>query len=215
MTITALFVAKNSVYKTLPGVDCWDEARDARKWLGGTTVVAHPPCKRWSSLNNLVLCRYPDRAEEFATGNDGGLFEFALRQVRQWGGVLEHPAYSRAWKHFDLPEPARNAWQMGLCGGWCIEVDQGDYGHPARKLTWLYAYGSPPPKLPAPVPRVDDGKRPGTVRPFRRRLDNGEWERPDFSLARREITHSRADATPRQLAEWLVEVARQMERCPA
>jgi hypothetical protein len=68
--------------------------------------------------------------------------------VRQWGGVLEHPAYSAAWPAFGLPvPPARGGWQRGFCGGWAAAVEQGRYGHPARKATWLYAYGVPLPDL--------------------------------------------------------------------
>jgi hypothetical protein len=40
LTVAALFVLADSVYKTLPGVDAWDEARDARRWPGGGPVVA-------------------------------------------------------------------------------------------------------------------------------------------------------------------------------
>lgn len=29
----------------------------------------------------------------------------------------------------------------GICGGWACHVEQGRYGHPAKKATWLYAYG--------------------------------------------------------------------------
>jgi hypothetical protein len=33
--VAALFVRADSIYKTLPGVDAWDEARDARQWPAG------------------------------------------------------------------------------------------------------------------------------------------------------------------------------------
>ena len=33
-TVAVLFARADSVYKTLPGVDVWDEARDARQWPG-------------------------------------------------------------------------------------------------------------------------------------------------------------------------------------
>jgi hypothetical protein len=38
-------------------------------------------------------------------GDDGGCFISALEAVRKWGGVLEHPAASSAWKAFGLKEP--------------------------------------------------------------------------------------------------------------
>jgi hypothetical protein len=99
--------------------------------------VAHPPCSRWCRLAGLVEARYGHKR-----GDDGGCFASALASVRKWGGVLEHPAYSDAWIAFQLPEPNRaGGWQRGLCGGWSCHVEQGRYGHRARKATWLYAFG--------------------------------------------------------------------------
>jgi hypothetical protein len=55
---------------------------------------------------------------------------------------LEHPAYSDAWRAFNLPTPPRaGGWQRGICGGFSAHVEQGRYGHPAKKATWLYAFG--------------------------------------------------------------------------
>lgn len=34
-----------------------------------------------------------------------------------------------------------------FCGGWVAAVEQGHYGHSARKATWLYAYGCDLPPL--------------------------------------------------------------------
>lgn len=64
------------------------------------------------------------------------------------GGGLEHPAYSAAWRAFDLPAPPRHGgWVRGLCGGWSCHVEQSRYGHPAKKATWLYAFGCDLPSL--------------------------------------------------------------------
>lgn len=136
-TIAALFVEKNGVYFDLDDVDPWDEQRDARLYAGPHPVVAHPPCSRWCRLAGLVEARWGHKR-----GEDDGCFESALNSVRAHGGVLEHPAYSDAWKAFDLPIPSRSGgWQRGFCGGWSCHVEQGRYGHPAKKATWLYAYG--------------------------------------------------------------------------
>jgi hypothetical protein len=56
------------------------------------------------------------------------------------GGVLEHPAYSKAWDAFDLPKPDhRGGWR--LADGFAVaHVEQGHYGHIARKATWLLAH---------------------------------------------------------------------------
>lgn len=140
--IAALFVAKGGVYYGLEDVDPWDEARDARLYAGPWPVVAHPPCSRWCRLAGLVEARWGHKR-----GEDGGCFESALHSVRTWGGVLEHPAYSDAWTAFDLPNPPRVGWGRGLCGGWSAHVEQGRYGHPAKKATWLYACGADLPSL--------------------------------------------------------------------
>lgn len=45
--IAALYVATDGAYFGVPGIDPWDEARDARKYAGPWAVIAHPPCQRW------------------------------------------------------------------------------------------------------------------------------------------------------------------------
>lgn len=134
--IAALFVSRRGVYAGLPDVEIWDEARDARQYHGPYPVVAHPPCSRWCRLAGLVEARWGHQR-----GDDGGCFESALQSVRTWGGVLEHPAYSDAFTSFGLAIPRQGGWQRTLCGGWVAHVEQGRYGHPAKKATWLYAYG--------------------------------------------------------------------------
>jgi hypothetical protein len=136
-TVAALFVAKGGVYFGLPDVDPWDEARDARTYDGPHPVVAHPPCARWSRLAGFTEARWGYRK-----GADGGCFAAALAAVQRFGGVIEHPAYSSAWDHFGLPEPMwRGGWNVDLNGGASCYVEQGRYGLPVKKATWLYAYG--------------------------------------------------------------------------
>jgi len=136
-TVAALYVEPAGAYVGLPGVECWDEARDARKYWGPWPVVAHPPCQRWGRFWHGST-RKPHR---FQLGADGGCFAAALYAVRIWGGVLEHPADSHAWRHFGIARPGRGAgWQRADdFEGWTCYVEQGHYGHLARKPTWLYA----------------------------------------------------------------------------
>ena len=141
--IAVLFADPRGAYADRDGIDLWDEARDARLYAGPHPVVAHPPCSRWCRLAGLVEARWGHKK-----GDDGGCFEAALNAVRRWGGVLEHPAYSDAWPAFGMPRPSRTGgWQRGLCGGWSCQVEQGRYGHPAKKATWLYAFGVELPDL--------------------------------------------------------------------
>lgn len=143
--IAALYVETNGCYFSLPGVDPWDKARDARNYAGPHPVVAHPPCQRWG--------RYwhgsPRKPHQFNKGDDGGCFAAALASVRAFGGVLEHPEASHAWAAFRLNAPPRSGGWVAADfeGGWTCCVEQGHYGHMARKATWLYAHGCDLPSL--------------------------------------------------------------------
>lgn len=137
--VAALFVEPRGTYAGLPGIELWDENRDARLYDGPHPVVAHPPCERWGRYwgGGPMLARTP-RAKK--KGADGGCFASALASVRKWGGVLEHPADSHAWRAFGLAPPLAEGWHAAdFYGGWCCRVEQGHYGHRARKATWLYA----------------------------------------------------------------------------
>jgi len=142
--IAALFVQSGGSYFDLPGIDPWDEARDARKYDGPFPVVAHPPCHRWGRLGAANYVRWG--GEHNRPGNDDGCFMAALTAVRRFGGVLEHPAKSHAWPTFGLTAPKVKGWQRSGCG-WVCEVWQSAYGHRANKRTWLYYVGPTPPEL--------------------------------------------------------------------
>ncbi len=144
-TVAALYVDPNGVYANLPGVEVWDEVRDARLYAGPWPVVAHPPCQRWCRFAKGIAAQYPDKQ----VGDDGGCFEAALNAVLEFGGVLEHPAGSLAWDAFELPKPrSTGGWTHSLFdeGASCY-VEQGRYGQPMRKATWLFAYGVELPTL--------------------------------------------------------------------
>lgn len=142
--IAVLYVDPRGCYAGLPDVDLWDVERDARLYPGPHPVVAHPPCTRWCRLAGLVEARWGHKR-----GEDGGCFEAALASVRRWGGVLEHPAYSDAWAAYGLNRPPTGGgWvNADFYGGWTCYVEQGRYGHPAKKATWLYAVGCELPSL--------------------------------------------------------------------
>src|SRR5262249_126136 len=135
--IAALFVETNGCYFGLPDVDPWDQARDARLYTGAYPVVAHPPCQRWGRFWHGS----PNAPHRYELGADDGCFETALRAVRTCGGVLEHPEGSHAWRAFELNAPPRHGGWVAAdwSGGWTCCVEQGHYGHFARKPTWLYA----------------------------------------------------------------------------
>lgn len=154
--VAALFVATGGVYFGMPDVDPWDATRDARNYNGPSPVVAHPPCERWG--------RYwsggPSAKIRRSLGDDQRCFASAMHSVMKWGGVLEHPEASHAWKSFGLLTPPKSGGWVRLRVGWTCCVEQGHYGHRARKATWLYAVVPNPPELiwgPSQGARLDEG----------------------------------------------------------
>jgi hypothetical protein len=146
--IAALYVQTGGCYYGIPGVDPWDEARDARTYAGPWPVVAHPPCQRWGKLWAGQPLWIKRTGERKIKGDDGGCFAAALLDVCIYGGVLEHPWGSHAWPHFGLTVPPRSGgWVKAGEGGWTCCVEQGRYGHYARKPTLLYAVGVDLPEL--------------------------------------------------------------------
>jgi len=146
--IAALYVETGGCYFGLPDVDPWDEARDARLYNGPWPVIAHPPCQRWGKMwagSPSVIARTGVRKVK---GDDNGCFAAALDAVRRYGGVLEHPWGSHAWPHFGMNVPPRSGgWVRADEHGWTCCVEQGRYGHYARKPTLLYAVGCDLPEL--------------------------------------------------------------------
>lgn len=182
--VAVLFARHDSHYKALHGVDVYDEARDARTYDGPAPVVAHPPCRAWGRLRQFANPAPHER----------NLARLAVALVREFGGVLEHPAGSTLWPAQTLPRPGeRDQW-----GGWTLAAPQQWWGHKAEKATWFYCVGCEPGDMP-PVPLVL-GEAAYVVQ-SRKRTDY----RPHITKAEREHT-------PPELAEWLVELAR---RCKA
>ena len=171
MTVAALYVEPDGPYAGLDGVEVWDEARDARTYAGPHPVVAHPPCNRWSVM---ACCRPGHR-----NGEDGGCFAAALASARHYGGVLEHPAYTMAWRWFGLLQPpSSGGWVWAdWFGGWTCCVAQRNYGHPARKRTWLYAVGCELPSL-----EWGDGPDPELY------IGDNANKRPEMAKGERKIT---------------------------
>lgn len=205
--VAALFVDPLGPYPSIPGVECWDEARDARRYSGPHPVVAHPPCATWSSLRHLTL-----QGEESARS---GLL--AVDIVRKYGGVLEQPRSSKLWTTTKLPSPKWGLASIGdETGGFSIEVEQVAWGHVARKRTWLYLVGvsrdlvretirtggtpthwasggrSPSPRASGLPRYASDAVPPGI------KVCSAEQRR----------------RTPTAFAEWLVSLARSVERTP-
>lgn len=141
-TVAALYVETGGSYYGLPGVIPFDEKADARMYDGPHPIVAHPPCQRWGKMwkgqpGNIK------RGKVERLGDDGGCFKSALFDVRRFGGVLEHPEHSNAWRVFGINKPPREGgWvKADDHAGWTCRVEQGQYGHYCPKPTWLLVYG--------------------------------------------------------------------------
>jgi len=185
MTVAALFCRFDTVYRLFPGVDVFDMERDALNWSGGCSVIAHPPCRLWSRLAHMSTA--PETERELA--------RWAVQQVRRWGGVLEHPAWSTLWVYQGLPLPGKR----DSFGGWTLPVVQFWWGHEAMKSTFLYIVGVEPRNIPV-MPLVL-GEAPRVCGTSGRRRDGSRQSR------RPELTKAAREATPYAFARWLVELA--------
>jgi hypothetical protein len=148
-TVASLYVQTDGNYFDIPGVDPWDIVRNAKNYRGPGPVIAHPPCQRWCMLAPLNFVRFGHRI-----GDDDGCFAHALKMVRRHGGVLEHPAFSRAWPAFNLMRPTHGVWTRDG-RAWVTQVSLRAYGHRAKKMTWLYYVGNQrPPDLDWSRPKL-------------------------------------------------------------
>lgn len=184
MTVAVLFARADSVYKTMPGCDVYDIERDARTYDGPWPVVAHPPCRAWGRLRTFANPRPDER----------NLARLAVALVREFGGVLEHPAGSTLWRSQSLPQPG----ERDAFGGWTLAAPQFWWGHKAEKATWFYVVGCEPADMPELPMRLGE---PTHVVQTNARGD----QRPHITKAEREHT-------PPDLAAWLVELARRTSK---
>ena len=199
--VAALYVETDGAYFGVSDVDPWDEARDARRYAGPHPVVCHSPCQRWGKYWHGA----PNKPHQYRLGEDGGCFAAALTAVRNYGGVLEHPALSHAWRYFGLQTPpVAGGWlKADDFGLWTCHVEQGHYGHMSRKATWLLAKAD---VLPALI-----------WGPSEQRIHPVALERHGYEKARRigmlamvggkDKTRIR-NATPLPFRELMLEIAR-------
>lgn len=187
--ISALYVRKDSVYKTL-GVDCWDIERDARLWPGGNSVIAHPPCRAWGKLSGFAKPREGEK--DYAIK--------CIEWIREWGGILEHPAASQLWPALNLPLPG----QYDKYGGFSICIDQFWFGHRAQKKTLLYICGCSQEDLP-PIPlRMDAVTH---VIGYNKKNKFGRVDK-----TKKEVSKAERERTPIELAKWMIKVASKCEQ---
>ena len=115
----------------------------------------------------------------------------------KWGGVLEHPEASKAWPFFGLTTPpCDGGWiSAGDWQGWTCRVEQGWYGHRARKATWLYVCSA---RARAPrLPSLHWGESVATIKGTTKRTG---------ALAM--MSHAKRKRTPAPFRDLLLSIAR-------
>ena len=111
--------------------------RDALLMFPDLTPAAfHPPCRLFSKMRGLST----------APASERSLAYFAVTHVQCFGGVVEHPCFSKLWSDMSLPAPGIIP---DLHGGFTLSVNLHWFGFPARKHTWLYIVGCKPSDVPA------------------------------------------------------------------
>lgn len=212
-TIAALYVDLRGPYPGRPGVVSYGlPERDAKAYDGPHPVVAHPPCGPWGRLRHLCTKQDPTCGPR------------AVEQVRRWGGVLEHPAHSRLWDECGLPKPNRmyesDRGVLGVprfafgdsdddaFGGCTYYVEQVDWGHCARKATWLYVVGL------GHSLRIENllVSRAGTGTPTHWIAGGAHAKRGARPPGIKACSSERSRRTPPAFADLLIEIAR---RCVA
>lgn len=214
--VVALYVDPRGPYPSLVR-EWYDAERNAMAYRGTLPVVAHPPCGPWANLRHL-----------HAHAKEIGLAPHAVATVQRVGGVLEHPARSALWDACGLPKPLVGdpafeirvpCWErigtgfrslyvsvQDHHGGYTIEVAQCDWGHPARKRTWLYVVGCPWYSLPpVPPPREPTHWVSGGRTPSNRR---GSPVPPGIKVC----SAQQRRRSPPAFARWLVDIARSAAR---
>lgn len=112
---------------------------------------------------------------------------WCVDQVKKWGGVVEQPAHSKLWDATGLPRPS---WTHNA-DSWSLEVWQAWWGYPMKKATWLYFSKINPLFVVYPL-----------------RLHARGQDRRREQL----MSHKQRSETTKEFAEWLVKMARYVNK---
>lgn len=189
--VSVLFCDPKGVYSVFNNLDLWCKDRDATNYKGNNPVIAHPPCQKWGAMALVNYSRWG--GDHNKPDEDGGMFLSALQNVERCGGVLEHPAKTRAFEKYGLQKPEHGKWKKSR-KGWVCEVWQSAYGHRANKATWLYYVGK---------------KKPFNLRWDRQRgvCQVGYQDQRGKSKNKPTLSKREANATPIEFALELIKLA--------
>lgn len=181
MKVPVLFCQENSIYKKL-NCDVYDEKRNALNYSDTKAAIYHPPCRLWSKLR--LFSKADEYEKYFAV--------WSVRMVRNFGGVLEHPAYSKLFSCCNIPRPGESDEY-----GFTIEVNQFDFGHKIHKKTWLYIVGLDNREILYYVKRPGKPKHKFFTKASRSSLP--------------EISKHDKSATPIKFARYLIRIVKHIE----
>jgi len=179
-----LFCQENSIYKDL-GCDVYDEKRNALNFEGGSPAVYHPPCRLWCKLKHFSTA---DESEKY-------LAVWSVRMVRNYGGVLEHPAGSSLFQCCRIPLPGQSDEF-----GFTIELDQFHFGHMAQKKTWLYICG-----ISKDDPVIKYREIPGKPKYM---MSESRQEKLNGA---KEVPKQKRSSTPKRFAKFLIRIVNKIE----
>lgn len=201
--IAALYIDPRGPYRDMDGVAAYDgvnvwidghahtnETRthgDARNYGGPWPNIAHPPYGPYCKIRR----QYQGSEHECAP--------WAVAQVRRFGGVLEQPAESALWRVCSLP-PIGGLLEDHF-GGYSVAMEQVEWGHVARKRTWLYLVDVPREALEKPP---YPGRAPTHWCSGSRTCATGGSVPPGLKVC----SAQQRRRTPHLFAEYLVRLAR-------
>lgn len=177
MTTVVYFTRKNSIYNKLD-CDCYDIERNALTTISQEPAIYHPPCRMWGKLRKLAKGNVQEKS----------LALWALKRVRMYGGILEHPSGSNLFgRYCIMPGKGYDNW-----GGFSIAVSLHQFGFPALKKTYLYVVGCKIKDLP---------KLPLNFDAITRNVCNSRSKN-----GLKEVSKTMRESTPEKMAKWLIEV---------
>ena len=143
-TVAALYVEADGPYSGLDGVDCWPRAGTR-----GSTAArirwwrTHLATAGLRSLPSLRLCM------DISAETTADASRLRWQQFGYMEAFLSTPPTLGAWRWFGMCQPPSGGGWVNADweGGWTCYVEQGHYGHRARKATWLYSAGCELPSL--------------------------------------------------------------------
>lgn len=182
--VNILFASKDSFYFQIPGLNVFDEKRNAESVERKGVFICHPPCAQWSRLR--YFSNFNSRLKAYGP--------WSILLVRKFGGIIEHPASSLLFKKY-LPLPGQPPDKYG---GFSLKITMHQFGASYHKPTWIYIVGINKKDLPA--------------EPLNFSVISHSISNPGKRSALKEISKKERSLSPFPFIFWLVQVAMHIEQ---